>query len=107
MKKASCLSSTISTTLPNTYECNLLTTPGADTKLISKSSGLDTALIAFTYATEPLAVDEDKLNPCELPADISEPNFFLIVGDTPSNPLWNPTVNCLLAISVASEPVIS
>ena len=54
--------------------------------LISKSSGLDTALIAFTYATEPLAIEVVKLNPCELPDDKSEPLLATLVGVTPSNP---------------------
>ena len=77
--------------------------------MISKSSGLDTALIAFTYATEPLAVEVDKSNPCEFPAPQSESPYLadLIVGDTPSNPPWKPTINCLLLTSVELEPVSS
>ena len=75
--------------------------------MISKSSGLDTELIAFTYATEPLAVEVDKLNPCVLPAPHCESSALadLIVGDLPSNPPWNPTVNCLLLIVDASSDV--
>ena len=77
--------------------------------MISKSSGLDTELIAFTYATEPLAVEVDKLNPCELPAPQSESPYlaFWTIGEIPSNPPWNPTVNCLLFLSTADEPVSS
>jgi hypothetical protein len=75
--------------------------------LISKSSGLDTELIALTYALEPSAVDVDKSNPCELPAPQSESSALatFIVGDTPSKPSWKATVNCLLATSVVFEPV--
>ena len=75
--------------------------------MISKSSGLDTALIPFTYATEPADVDVDKLNPCEFPAPQSESPYlaFLIVGATPSNPSWKPTMNCLLLISDAVSDV--
>ena len=50
---------------------------------------------------------DDKSYPCEFPAEMLEPNCFLVVGELPSNPLWNPIVNCLLAISTAVEPVIS
>ena len=75
--------------------------------MISKSSGLDTALIAFTYATEPLAVEVDKLNPCAFPAPHWESSALadLIVGDIPLNPPWNPTVNCLLLMIAAVSDV--
>ena len=62
-------------------------------------------MIAFTYATEPLEIDVAKLNPCELPDDISEPLFTTLVGVTPSNPPWNANVNCLLAIVSAESSV--
>jgi len=43
-----------------------------------------------------------------LPKFADEPaSATSVVGDTPSNPPWNPTINCLLLTSTAEEPVSS
>ena len=76
--------------------------------MISKSSGLDTALIAFTYATEPLAVEPAKLNPCEFPAPhpLSPALSDFTVGDIPSNPPWNPTTVSYTHLTLPTTPYV-
>ena len=75
--------------------------------LISNSSGLEIALIAFLYATVPAAVADDKSNPCEFPATIAEPLFTTLFGSYPSKPPWNGTKNFLAStseVNVIGEP---
>ena len=74
--------------------CNLLMIPGVTTILISYSSAFDNAAICLAYATEPLAVADDKSKPCEFPELKSEPLLIAVAGFIPSNPSWNPTKNC-------------
>jgi len=69
--------------------------------LISNSSGLDTAFIAFLYANVPAAVFEDKSYPCEFPAMISFPKETTLFGLNPSKPPWKGTKNFLELIEVA------
>ena len=60
--------------------------------MISNSSGLDTAFIAFLYANVPAAVLDDKSYPCVFPAEMLFPVDTTLFGLNPSNPLWNGTI---------------
>ena len=84
MKKASALSSTLSIAWFVTLGCNECITPGSANKLISNSSGFETAFIALLNATEPEAVAELKSNPCVLVAEMFVPDFLSIAGFWPS-----------------------
>ena len=81
--------------------------PGVTTKLISYSSGLDTAFIALKYAVVPDVTPVEQLNPCVFALVISVPNALVTVGFIPSYPPWNANTNCLLTISDDNEPVIT
>jgi hypothetical protein len=78
-----------------TEECNLWIRPGITNILISNSSGLDTALIAFLNATVPVAVLDEQSHPCVFPATIALPVLTTLFGLYPSKPLWNGTKNFL------------
>jgi hypothetical protein len=65
---------------------------------------LDNAAICFEYATEPLLAEVDKSNPCEFVAAMSAPVKIGVAGFTPSNPCWNPTINCAALFPTVNEP---
>ena len=71
---------------------------------MSNSSTFDNAAICLAYAAEPLAFTVDKLNPCEFPAEISAPVNIGVAGFIPSNPSWNPTMNCAEVEPTANVP---
>ena len=77
--------------------------PGNTNILISNSSGLDTAFIAFLNAIVPVAVLDDKSNPCEFPALILFPVDTTLFGLNPSKPPWNGTKNLRELIEVTAS----